>query len=58
METEHNEVLAVMETLKEQKSTFTPPAPSAHFRTPSTPTPAKSQAEIMAEKRNQIKNKK
>ena len=56
METEHNEVLAVMETLKAQKSTFTPPAPSAHFRP--TPQPAKSQAEIMAEKRNQIKNKK
>jgi ATP-dependent protease ClpP protease subunit len=56
METEHNEVLAVMETLKAQKSTFTPPAPSAHFKTPTTP--AKSQAEIMAEKRNQIKNKK
>lgn len=56
METEHNEVLAVMETLKAQKSTFTPPAPSAHFKP--TPTPAKSQAEIMAEKRNAIKNKK
>jgi ATP-dependent protease ClpP protease subunit len=56
METEHNEVLAVMETLKEQKSTFTPPAPSAHFRTPSAP--AKSQAELMAEKRANLKTNK
>jgi ATP-dependent protease ClpP protease subunit len=56
METEHNEVLAVMESLKEQKSNFTPPAPSAHFRTPSTP--AKSQAELMAEKRANLKTNK
>lgn len=56
METEHNEVLAVVETLKAQRSTFTPPAPSAHFRP--TPQPAKSQAEIMAEKRANLKTKK
>jgi ATP-dependent protease ClpP protease subunit len=56
METEHNEVLAVMESLKEQKSTFTPPTPSAHFRTPSAP--AKSQAELMAEKRANLKTNK
>jgi hypothetical protein len=56
METEHAEVVALVTSLKSKTSSYTPPAPAAHFK--KTAEPAKSQAEIMAEKRNQIKNKK
>jgi ATP-dependent protease ClpP protease subunit len=56
METEHAEVVALVTSLKSKTSKYTPPAPVAQFK--KTAEPAKSQAEIMAEKRNQIKNKK
>jgi hypothetical protein len=56
METEHAEVVALVTSLKSKTSSYTPPAPVAQFK--KTAEPAKSQAEIMAEKRNQIKNKK
>jgi len=57
METEHAEVVAVLESLKEKKSNFTPPAPSAHFRKPAEPK-MKSQAEMLAERRELLNQKK
>jgi ATP-dependent protease ClpP protease subunit len=55
METEHAEVVALVTSLKSKTSSYTPPAPVAQFKP--TAEPAKSQAEIMAEKRANLKSK-
>lgn len=55
METEHNEVVALVESLKEKKSTYTPPVAQANFR--KVEPASKSTAEIMAEKRASLKSK-
>lgn len=55
MEVEHNEVVALVESLKEKKSTYTPPVAQANFRKVESAT--KSQVELMAEKRANLKSK-
>ena len=57
MENEHNEVLAVVNQYKaKEKSSFTPPAATASFKR--TPGGEPSKAEALAQRREELKNKK
>jgi len=56
METEHSEVVAVLDGLKAKKSTFVPPVAQANFR--KTHSVEKSQADVLAERRQMLNQKK
>ena len=56
METEHSEVVAVLDGLKSKKSTFVPPVAQANFR--KTHSVEKSQADVLAERRQMLNQKK
>lgn len=56
METEHAEVVAVLDGLKAKKSTFVPPVAQANFR--KTHSVEKSQADLLAERRQLLNQKK
>lgn len=57
METEHAEVVALVDSLKEKKSTYTPPVASSNFRKTNAPI-EKTQAQTLAERREMLNQKK